>query len=71
MALGDSKKGYIVYTDNLRPIEVNLAGATYNVRWINAKNGQLIGKNEKVNGGKAVQLKSPQSGEVVLWLTAI
>jgi hypothetical protein len=67
--LAHENKGYLVYS-NTGEVQVDLSKATgaFKVKWIDPANGQLIGKEEKVSGGKVVTLKSSKSGNVVVWL---
>ena len=43
----------------------------FSVRWINPEDGKLFNKEEKVNGGKRIQFKAPQSCAAILWLTRL
>jgi hypothetical protein len=38
------------------------------VKWFDINNGQVIGKEEKIKGGKVVALKSGKQGNVVAWV---
>ena len=70
-ALGNTAKGYIVYsnTDN---IHLNLAAnATYKAKWIDPETGEAIPGEEQVKGGSDVEIKSPKSGRAILWLVRI
>jgi hypothetical protein len=67
--LANAGNGYIVYS-NGSDVQVDLTNASgsFKVKWFNAGNGQAIGKEEKIKGGKLVTLKNPKQGSVVAWI---
>jgi hypothetical protein len=70
--LGNNRNEFIVYT-LAETISLDLTKTTnmFSVRWINPEDGKLFNKEEKVNGGKRIQFKAPQSGAAILWLTRL
>jgi hypothetical protein len=70
-ALGNAAKGYIVYS-NSDIIHLDLAAnASYKAKWIDPKTGEALPGDQQVKGGNGVEIKSPKSGEAILWLTRI
>jgi len=67
-ALASNAKGYIVYNTSSEPVKLDLANATYTIRWIDAKSGKEIGKAAKIKGSANTVISSPKAG-TVLWLT--
>jgi len=67
--LANAGNGYIIYS-NGSDVQVDLtnAPAGFKVKWFDAGKGEIIGKEEKVKGGKVVTLKSPRQGPVVVWI---
>ena len=59
-------KGFIAYSVN-NSVSINLESGSYDVKWINAKSGELI-KAEKLTGASSSTLSSPTNGPVVLWI---
>src|SRR5581483_12356661 len=57
--LADAGKGYIIYS-NAATITIDLTGVagTFKVKYIEPNTGALIGKEEKIKGGKPVSLKN-------------
>jgi hypothetical protein len=70
-AMGNGGKGYIIYSDSTSPIQVDLSKlkGMYKAYWIDPKDGHTLKKMEQVKGDKALELISPKSGPVVLWIT--
>jgi hypothetical protein len=70
--LANAGNGYIMYGNgnNLQVDLTNVPG-NFRVKWFNAGNGQVIGKEEKVKGGKLVSLKGVKEGSVVVWIRKI
>jgi hypothetical protein len=61
--------GCIVYTTSgAAEIDLSTMEGNDTAQWINPHTGSLIGKPEKVKGGKAVMLKSSGGKEMVLWI---
>ncbi|OUJ73522.1 pectate lyase [Hymenobacter crusticola] len=69
-ALVSPGKSYIQYCDANMPAQIDLSKATgsFRVHWLDAKDGHLIGKEQKVKGGKALELKNPQASPAILWV---
>jgi hypothetical protein len=67
MLKGDN--GCIVYADGSSLIRLTLPNGVYRARYINPRNGELIGNEIELTGGKAIELESPQT-TVVLWVSA-
>ena len=63
-------KTYIVYNESGKTVPVDLNGVAgeFQVRWINPRTGALLQQEEKISGGKLVQLQCPQQGAVVAWV---
>jgi hypothetical protein len=40
----------------------------FTVRWIDPKDGHALKKEERIKGGKMIELKSPHYGAFVLWI---
>jgi len=69
-ALGNSAKGFIVYSDASGNIELPLTqGASYHVQWIDPKNGELLNPSENIKGSANNSIKTPGSGPAILWIT--
>ena len=70
-ALGNVAKGYIVYS-NTNSIHLNLAAnATYKAKWINSKTGEVLPDEQQIKGSSNTEIKSPGTGEAILWLVRI
>lgn len=72
-ALGHpQKKGFIVYNKSTDPIGIDLSDSKdfFHVRWIDPANGRVIKEEKRIRGGMAKEFKSPQPGDIVLWLSA-
>lgn len=70
-ALADPGKGYIIYNDSDMPVSLDLKKYTgrFMVRWINPVNGHLLSHQEKLRGGRTVEIKDPQHGAIVISIT--
>jgi hypothetical protein len=70
-ALGNAK-GTIVYNNTDNAIRLNLAANTnYKIQWLDPKTGQVLTGEQQVKGGNGVEIKSPNTGTAILWLTRI
>jgi hypothetical protein len=71
-AIGNAKKGYIIYSNASASINVDLAASAgnYQAQWIDPQTGKLT-QVQQIKGGKTVEIKNPGTGSVILWLTAI
>ncbi|WP_187262074.1 DUF6298 domain-containing protein [Pontibacter beigongshangensis] len=69
--LGKSGKGYIIYSDSGKQLKLDLSkdSGTYKMRWLDPKTGKLLKKEERLKGGKLLNLSGPNSGPAVLWVT--
>lgn len=71
-ALGNAAKGYIVYSNSVNSIHLDLApGTNYKVKWIDPKTGIALPGETEVKGGKNVEIANTKGGEAILWLTRI
>jgi len=70
-ALGNSKNELIVYSRS-HTIQLDLSKTPnqYLVRWIDSKTGSVTNKEEKVAGGKKIEIKKQEEG-IILWLTRL
>ncbi|THU39736.1 pectate lyase [Niastella caeni] len=66
--LTNAGNGYIIYGNN--DIQVNLTNVpgAFRVKWFDPATGHVIGKEEKIRGGKVVSLKNVKGGSVVAWI---
>lgn len=62
---------YIIYSNGTQPVQLDLSAVkgSCRVRRINPENGEPLGKNESVKGGKTVTLTDTRPGPVVLWVS--
>jgi hypothetical protein len=72
-ALSNPGKGYIIYNDSKNLVKLDLSNFPGNfiVRQIDPSSGSLIGKEEKINGGKIFEWRNSQVNPVVLWISKI
>jgi hypothetical protein len=69
-ALGNAAKGYIIYNNTDNAIRLDLAANTnYKVQWLDPKTGQVLPGSQQLKGGNGAEIKAPQTGAAVLWLT--
>jgi len=70
-ALGKEGKGYIVYSDSKNPVKLDLINSegSFIVRYIDPKDGHQLKNEEAIKGGQLIEIKSPQAGAVVMWLS--
>lgn len=70
-ALGNAKKEFIVYSRLPNPItlDANMTAGLATARWIDPRDGSLLGEQRLDPGTGSTELKSPTSGPVVVWLT--
>jgi hypothetical protein len=68
--LANAGNGYIVYGNGNNDLQLDLTNVsgTFRVKWFDINNGQMIGKEEKIKGGKVVALKSVKQGNAVVWI---
>ena len=69
-AMGNEKKGYILYSESTTPIQLDLTKATgsFSVNYINPKTGDVVKSKEIVKGGSMVSLKKQAEGAEVIWV---
>jgi hypothetical protein len=69
--LAEAGKGYIVFSSGADtvPVDVTSLTGTCKVKWIDPATGALIGKEDKIKGGKLVSLKKVKQGNVVVWIS--
>lgn len=69
--LGKANKAYIIYDKSSKSIKVDLtkSSGVFKVLWIDPKDGHAIKKEERIRAGKVIDLQSPKSGPVVVWVT--
>jgi hypothetical protein len=65
--LANAGNGYIVYGHGDLQLDLTNVPGNFKVKWFNAGNGQVIGKEEKIKGGKLITLKG-REGNVVAWI---
>ena len=72
-ALGNTQKGYIIYNNSNDPVKLDLStsNAMFRIRRIDPKDGRMLDKEEKVEGGKILKMKNMLSGPVVMWITRL
>ena len=69
-ALRNDKGEFIIYTNDVNvTADFDKTKSKFLVQWIDPKTGQVVSKEEKTGGEKKLQLKSPQAGEIILWVT--
>ncbi|WP_235917353.1 DUF6298 domain-containing protein [Hymenobacter busanensis] len=63
-------QGYIRYCEPAAATQLDLSKeqGTFQVHWLDARNGQLLGKAQKVKGGQVLDLKNPQAAPAILWV---
>ncbi len=73
LALGNPEKGFIIYNEPQNTIKLDLTPykSTFKVSYINPKTGQINKEEEKLKGGKIIQLKNKSSETEVIWLRKI
>jgi hypothetical protein len=66
----NKNKEQIIYSNAPAPIKVDLSGSSsrMHLQWIDPENGTLIGKADKIKGGRIVELSKPREGAIVLWI---
>jgi hypothetical protein len=69
-ALYAAGKGYLIYSASDAAIQLDLSGFTGNLtlQRINPKTGEVMGRTEKLQGGKSIQLKNQSSAELI-WIS--
>jgi hypothetical protein len=69
--LANREKEYIIYADSPNTVKVDLSGASGNfrIKYFNPSNGNELKNTSVVKGGKVVELKLPQVGALIVWIT--
>lgn len=69
--LSHAGEGLIIYQEGHADLQADLTQfkGNYQLRRINARTGALVGKVEKIRGGKAVRLISKESVPVIYWFS--
>lgn len=72
--LGNEGKGYLIYSDSTGAFQLptNNAKANFRVRWLDPKNGKIIGKELTIKGRDLNTLgntRDGQTGAFLLWIT--
>jgi hypothetical protein len=72
-ALGNSEKGYIIYSNSPHPIQVDLTKSSgmFRIRRIDPKDGRIFEQDERVKGGNIIEIENHRSVPVILWLTRL
>lgn len=72
-AMSNPEKGYLIYNEGQNAVKLDLTQqkATFKVTYINPKTGEISKQEEKVKGGKMVQLDNKSSETTVIWLRKI
>jgi hypothetical protein len=62
--------GQIIYSSSSELVRLDLTGtpSSFRVQWLNPENGMVITKEESIKGGKIVEVKKPQPGNLILWV---
>jgi len=68
--LSNQQNEYIIYFQKPGTIKVDLnkAPGSFIVRWIDSATGAILQKEEKISGGKFIELEAPKQGSVA-WVT--
>jgi hypothetical protein len=71
-ALANDGKGYIVYNSSKNPVKIDLIknDCNYLVRFIDPANGHLLKNEDKIKGGKIVEINH-QGGAIIVWISKI
>jgi hypothetical protein len=69
--LGDTDQGFIIYADSKNAVKIDLSeiSQSFSVRYIDPKDGKMLKMVDIIKGGSIVNLKAPQTGALVYWLT--
>lgn len=69
--LAKAGEGLIVYQEANAPLQADLThfNGNYQLQRINARTGAVLGKSEKIKGGKVVSLPSKEAGPVIYWFS--
>lgn len=70
-ALSNEGQEYIVYCNSPKTVKLDLSksNSTFILKFIDPNNGQELKSTETIKGGKIVELKAPQNGNLVWWLS--
>jgi hypothetical protein len=69
--LSKEGEGLIVFQDDNAALEADMThfNGIYQLQRIDARNGAVLGKPEKIKGGKVVSLSSKGAGPVIYWFS--
>lgn len=69
--LAKEGEGLVVFQEGNAALEADLTHfkGNYQLQRIEARNGALLGKSEKIKGGKVVSLSSKGAGSVIYWFS--
>lgn len=70
-ALGNDGQGYIIYAGSENAVKLDLSkiSQSFSVRYVDPKDGKVLKKVDIIKGGSIIDLKAPQTGALVYWLT--
>ncbi|MBO9611716.1 MAG: pectate lyase [Dyadobacter sp.] len=70
-ALTKAGEGLIIYREGNAALQADLTqfNGSYQMQRINARTGAVLGKSEKIKGGKLVPLSSQEAGPVIYWFS--
>jgi len=71
--MANPEKGYLIYNEGQNAVKLDLSQqkATFKVSYINPKTGEISKQEDKVKGGKTIQLNNKSSETTVIWLRKI
>ena len=70
--LSNNQNELIVYsTSGTIRLDLSSTPNQFSIRWINPADGKLLEKQQKINGGKKIEVGSPIPGPAVLWLSRL
>lgn len=62
-------EGLIIYQEGPGKADLTHFNGNYQLQRINARTGAVLGKSEKIKGGKVVSLPSNEAGPVIYWFS--
>lgn len=69
-ALANKTGGYIIYGETgAMEIDMTDVKGNFTIKWINPRDGSIIGKEQKISGGKKINIDNPKTGPAVLWIS--
>ncbi|SEJ65673.1 hypothetical protein SAMN05216327_11587 [Dyadobacter sp. SG02] len=69
--LAQTREGLIIYQEANGEVQADLTqfNGNYQLQRIDARTGAVLGKSEKIKGGKMVSLSSKEAGPVIYWFS--